>query len=537
MTDNNWGQFDDQFSRPAPPTAPVGQQRPGKPDPAPHDQGIEPGPRHAEPGAGHDDTDPRPWQLGAHESVAPQASSDPAPQQPEDAPQPLQPLNIGIVSAAPEATYGPTASGRTNWSAIAHTQHEQHHQQQQGQHPDFTPQFTGPVHGAPAQQPHFPPAQNFPQGQFSNQQPPQQQPHPTGQGGYANPSETAAPQFGWQQGHSSAAFGQPGQARDASTLLARLSAEVQAPPKPAEPSKGWRRWIYKGTGGLVNPGLSKAEEKLLASIETITGPLVGDCYKIAVLVGNGGAGKSTVTTLIGSTFAEMRSDDRIIAVDADPSLGKLANRIAPSTASTYWELLGDEQAGLLQKWNDVKHRLGSNSTTGLWMVRGDFRTDVPRRLITAQSYQRTIEIIDRYMSIAMIDCGQFLEHEVMPAILGDADAVVVVGALEQGGTEAAGQTLQWLETADYRRLLAKTVVVLNDPWGRSTKKAQENMVREFTTHTDVKTVVLPFDPHLSSGGVIDTAKGVSKKTREASIEIATHLAKGFADTLLESGRQ
>lgn len=536
MTDNNWGQFDDQFSRPAPPAAPLGHQRHDNPDPATHDQGIEPGPRHAEPSAGPD-TDPHPWQLGGHqsESAIQPASSDPAPPQPPAAPQSLQPLNTDIAAAAPEATYGPTAPGRTNWSAIAHTQHEHH--QQQGQHPDFTPQFTGPFHGAPPQQqPQFPPPQNFSPGQFSNQQPPQQNSHPGGQGGYANPSEPAS-QLGWQQGHSSAAFGQPGQTRDASTLLARLSAEVQAPPKPAEPSKGWRRWIYKGTGGLVNPGLSKAEEKLLASIETITGPLVGDCYKIAVLVGNGGAGKSTVTTLIGSTFAEMRSDDRIIAVDADPSLGKLANRIAPSTASTYWELLGDEQAGLLQKWNDVKHRLGSNSTTGLWMVRGDFRTDVPRRLITPQSYQRTIEIIDRYMSIAMIDCGQFLEHEVMPAILDDADAVVVVGALEQGGTEAAGQTLQWLETADYRRLLAKTVVVLNDPWGRSTKKAQDNMVREFTTHTDVKTVVLPFDPHLSSGGVIDTAKGVSKKTREASIEIATHLAKGFADTLLESGRQ
>lgn len=535
MTDNNWGQFDDQFSRPTPPAAPAEQQRRDNPDPPTHDQGVEPGPRHAEPSAPL--TDPQPLQLGDHENAAQPPRSGHAQQHPAGVPPPLQPIQMDIATAAADATYGPIASGRANWSAIAHTQHEQHHQHQ-AQHPDFTPQFTGPLQGQPPQQqPYFPPPQGFAQGQVSNQPPPQQNPFPGPQGGYVNPQEAAAPQFGWQQGHSAAAFAQPGQARDASTLLARLSAEVQAPPKPPEPSRGWRRWIYKGTGGLLNPGLSKAEEKLLASIETITGPLVGNCYKIAVLVGNGGAGKSTVTTLIGSTFAEMRSDDRIIAVDADPSLGKLANRIAPSTASTYWELLGDEQAGLLQKWNDVKHRLGSNSTTGLWMVRGDFRTDVPRRLITAQSYQRTIEIVDRYMSIAMIDCGQFLEHEVMPAILEDAAAVVVVGALEQGGTEAAGQTLQWLETADYKRLLAKTVVVLNDPWGRSTKKAQDNMVREFTTHTDVKTVVLPFDPHLSSGGVIDTTKGVSKKTREASIEIATHLAKGFADTLLESGRQ
>lgn len=533
MTDNNWGQFHDQFSRPAPPAAPIEQQHNENPGPPPRDQGVEPGPRHAEPSDGPD-TDPQPYQRGDQETATQPAGAGAVPPPPGAGPLPPQPIQMNPAQAASEATYGPVASGRANWSAIAHNQHEQHHQQQ-AQHPDFTPQFTGQYQGG-AQQLLFPPAQGFPQGQ-PQQLPQQPNTFPGGQGGYGNPLEAAAPQLGWQQGHSATAFGQPGQARDASTLLARLSAEVQAPPKPAEPSRGWRRWIYKGTGELLNPGLSKAEETLRASVETITGPLVGDCYKIAVLVGNGGAGKSTVTTLIGSTFAEMRSDDRIIAVDADPSLGKLANRIAPSTASTYWELLGDEQAGLLQKWNDVKHRLGSNSSTGLWMVRGDFRTDVPRRLITPDSYHRTIQIIDRYMSIAMIDCGQFLEHEVMPAILDDADAVVVVGALEQGGTEAAGQTLQWLETADYRRLLAKTVVVLNDPWGRSTKKAQDNMVREFTTHTDVKTVVLPFDPHLSSGGVIDTIKGVSKKTREASVEIATHLAKGFADTLLESGRQ
>ncbi len=326
-----------------------------------------------------------------------------------------------------------------------------------------------------------------------------------------------------------------GPARSTS-LVERLSPDVFTPPAKPEPTFGWRRLLLKATGGLVNPGLSAAEESHVSQVNTIVSHLSGDCYRIGVLVGKGGTGKTTVATLIASILAEYRSDDRVVAIDADPAFGKLANRVAPSLAQTYWELLNDDDAGRLRRWTDVKTSLGSNSRTGLWLLRGEHRSR-QRRVINAQIYERAIDILSRYLSIAVIDCGPVLEHPLMDAVLPTLDAVVVVGALEQGAGEAAAQTLAWLEDNGYHRLLKNGVVVLNDPRGRARKRTRRTMYRDFTTHVDAATVMLPYDKHLSAGGVIDPQKGLSKGTRKAAIEIAAHLARGFSATKLDGQRR
>lgn len=321
-----------------------------------------------------------------------------------------------------------------------------------------------------------------------------------------------------------------------SSLVERLSPEVLAPPPKPQPTRGWRKAVLKMTGGLLNPGLSTAEETHVNQVNTIVGRLSGDCYRIGVLVGKGGTGKTTVATIAASIFAEYRSDDRVVAVDADPAFGKLANRVAPSLSQTYWELLNDERAGRLRRWTDVKASLGSNPHTGLWLLRGEHRSK-GRRVINREVYQGAMDILDRYMTIAVIDCGQVLEHPLMEAVLPTLDAVIVVGALEQGAGEAAAQTLEWLEDHGYHRLLKNGVVVLNDPRGRANKRTRKAMVRDFTTHVDAATVLLPYDRHLSEGAVIDTKKGLAPRTRKAGIEITAHLARGFAATTLEGGRR
>jgi MinD-like ATPase involved in chromosome partitioning or flagellar assembly len=331
-----------------------------------------------------------------------------------------------------------------------------------------------------------------------------------------------------------AAHGMAGQGP--SSLVERLSPEVLAPPPKPQPTRGWRRVVLKMTGGLINPGLSTAEETHFNQVNTIVARLSGDCYRIGVLVGKGGTGKTTVATIAASIFAEYRSDDRVVAVDADPAFGKIANRIAPSLSQTYWELLSDEDNGRLRRWTDVKASLGSNPHTGLWLLRGEHRSK-GRRVINREVYKRAMGILDRYMTIAVIDCGPVLEHPLMEAVLPTLDAVIVVGALEQGAGEAAAQTLAWLEDHGYHRLLKNGVVVLNDPRGRANKRTRKVMLRDFTTHIDAATVLLPYDRHLSDGVVIDTKKGLSARTRKAGIEITAHLARGFAATTLEGQRR
>lgn len=324
--------------------------------------------------------------------------------------------------------------------------------------------------------------------------------------------------------------------KNPAALLDRLSPQTLAPPPKPQPARGWRHALLKSTGGLVNPGLSTYEEKLREDVQTIRGLLRGDCYRIGVFVGKGGTGKSTIATCIASIFAEFRSDDRVVAVDADPSFGKLADRIAPATSQTYWDLLGDEASGRLKRWTDVKAHLGSNSETGLWLLRGEHRTQ-RRRLIDADVYRRAMQIVERYMNIAVIDCGQVLEHDVMAAVLPTLNAAIIVGAMEPGAGLAAGETLAWLGGAGYHRLMRNAVVVLNDPRGRASKQTRASLLRDFTAHADGPTVVMPFDGHLSAGGVIDTKAGVGTRTRRASIEIAAHVAREFASTTLESGQR
>lgn len=361
--------------------------------------------------------------------------------------------------------------------------------------------------------------------------PPRSRPEPP------RPRHSARPVAPRDWGHSADPAEHNGSGdKNPSALLDRLSPETLAPPRKPQPSRGWRHALLKSTGGLVNPGLSTYEEKLREDVQTIRGLLRGDCYRIGVFVGKGGTGKSTIATCIASIFAEFRADDRVVAVDADPSFGKLADRIAPATSQTFWDLLGDEANGRLKRWTDVKAHLGSNSETGLWLLRGEHRTQ-RRRLIDADTYSRAMQIIERYMNIAVIDCGQVLEHDVMQAVLPTLNAAIVVGAIEPGAGLAAGETLAWLGGAGYHRLMRNAVVVLNDPRGRASKQTRASLLRDFTAHADGPTVVMPFDGHLSAGGVIDTKAGVGARTRRASIEIAAHVAREFAGTALESGRR
>lgn len=406
----------------------------------------------------------------------------------------------------------------------------------------YAPQLPRGAGRQSAQHPGYPPQRHDQGYQQDYQQSPQ---HGYQPGGHSAPQQPY-PDGSWRAGVQATnqfpdpdPFARPANTathRDSSSLVDRLSPEVLAPPPKPQPTRGWRKFLLKMTGGLINPGLSTAEEEHLDQLNTIVQRLSGDCYRIGVLVGKGGTGKTTVATVVASILSEYRSDDRVVVVDADPAFGKLANRVAPKLSQTYWELLNDEATGQLRRWTDVKAHLGSNPSTGLWLLRGEHRSK-QRRLINKDVYLRAVDILDRYMTIAVIDCGQVLEHPLMEAVLPTLDSVIVVGALEQGAGEATAQTLAWLEDHGYHRLLTNGVVVLNDPRGRATKRTRKTMFREFQSHVDAATVLLPFDEHLSEGMVIDTKKGLAAETRKAGIEITAHLARGFAATTLDGQRR
>ncbi|HZE67462.1 MAG TPA: ArsA-related P-loop ATPase, partial [Sporichthyaceae bacterium] len=86
--------------------------------------------------------------------------------------------------------------------------------------------------------------------------------------------------------------------------------------------------LFRLTFGAVNLGQSTEELRQAESEARIKSVLRGH-YKIGVM-GKGGVGKTTVSASIGSIFAELRQDDRVVAIDADTAFGKLGSRVDPN---------------------------------------------------------------------------------------------------------------------------------------------------------------------------------------------------------------
>src|SRR5262245_9596846 len=103
------------------------------------------------------------------------------------------------------------------------------------------------------------------------------------------------------------------------------------------PQRGWRKLVHRASGGVINPGESRQDIFENALIDRVNQPAHGD-YSIAVLSMKGGVGKTTVTVGLGVTFAGLRGD-RVIAFDANPDFGTLAQRGPTETRSTVRDLL------------------------------------------------------------------------------------------------------------------------------------------------------------------------------------------------------
>ena len=147
-----------------------------------------------------------------------------------------------------------------------------------------------------------------------------------------------------------------------------IRASELVPSRKIPPGRGWRRLIYNATGGLVNLGQSP-DELQQAHLEARICTLLCGQYKIGVL-GKGGVGKTTVAACVGSIFAELRQDDRVVAIDADTAFGELGARVDPHAVGSYWDLAADEH---LDNVADVRSQVGNNDA-GLFVLAGEAST-------------------------------------------------------------------------------------------------------------------------------------------------------------------
>lgn len=318
---------------------------------------------------------------------------------------------------------------------------------------------------------------------------------------------------GWSQAQGSAANW---------NYVDSIRSSELVPTRRIPPGRGWRKALYVASFKVINLGQSP-DERYQAELETKIRSLLRGRYKIGIL-GKGGVGKSTVSASVGSVFAELRQDDRVVAIDADTAFGKLASRIDPSASGSYWELAADRH---LFSFGDIRSRVGSNKS-GLFVLAGESAT-AQRRVLDAAIYREATTQLDKHFTLSIVDCGSTLDSQVTQEVLGDVDALIVVSSPWFDGASAAGQTLEWLANCGFTGLLHRTVVVINDSDGHAPKKDKALLVERFSGRGQ-KVIEIPFDEHLRPGGVIDVKEELNPLTRRRLMELAAACAEHFAAT-------
>ncbi|WP_292833149.1 MinD/ParA family protein [Microbacterium sp.] len=287
-----------------------------------------------------------------------------------------------------------------------------------------------------------------------------------------------------------------------------------------EPEGTWPHIVYTLSGRRINLGDSKRARDRKDLDRRIAGPLTGGARFVPVLSRKGGVGKTTVTTLLGMALADAR-DDRVIAVDANPDRGTLADRIGRPSGQTVRDLV--RARADVRGFNDIS-RIVARDETRLDVLASETDPHVSEAFSDAD-YLQVAEIAAHFYSIVLTDTGTGIVHSVMEATLDRADELVIVAGLSVDEARLAAETLTWLETNGFADQVRRAVVVLN------TARPGAPLVRagELETHfgSRVRAVVrVPYDPHIASGSTISFL-GLQPETRQAARELAATVVEGL----------
>ncbi len=285
------------------------------------------------------------------------------------------------------------------------------------------------------------------------------------------------------------------------------------------PSAGWRRWLYLASGKLVNLGESPKAVHYNNLLAQVNRPLQG-CYRIALLSLKGGVGKTTITATLGATFASVRGD-RIVAVDANPDRGTLSQKVPLETPATVRHLLRDAEG--IDRYSDVRSYT-SQGPSRLEVLASESDPAVSEAF-SADDYTRTLEVLERFYSLVLTDCGTGLMHSAMSSVLDKADVLIVISSGSVDGARSASATLDWLDAHGHEEMVKKSIAVINAVRPGSGKIDMQKVVDHFSRRCRAVRVV-PFDPHLEEGAEISLER-LRRETREALIELAAAVAEDF----------
>ena len=290
------------------------------------------------------------------------------------------------------------------------------------------------------------------------------------------------------------------------------------------PEGFWQRFLFEISFRLINVGDSRAARERKALDRRIAHPFEQGTRFVPVLTRKGGVGKTTVTTLLGMALAEVR-DDRVIAIDANPDRGTLAERVAKSTGATVRDVVN--LAAGISGFTDFAE-LVSKDKTRLHVLASD--TDpLLSEAFDEDDYNVVADQAARFYSIVLTDCGTGVVHSVMKPTLERADGLVVVSGGSIDEARLASETLTWLEANGYGELVKRSIVALNTATQGTNVVKLDEIEQHFLSR--VRDVVrIPYDPDLAAGSVVNWSK-LDPYTRESARELAALVVEGMVERI------
>ncbi|EGG49232.1 MULTISPECIES: MinD/ParA family ATP-binding protein [Streptomyces] len=232
--------------------------------------------------------------------------------------------------------------------------------------------------------------------------------------------------------------------------------------------------------------------------------------QIAVTSIRGGAGKTTVAALLGTTYAHYRHDPTLL-IEADPALGSLPLRLgAQSLRWTTGDVAGivEPQMSLLDVTGYLV-QLPDNA----WLLPGS--QGQIGAMLDLRSYEKVMVSLRRYFGVTVVDC-ETLPAEVARVALSAAQARVLVAPATLEGVASTYAVLEWVRGLP-RHVIAGTIVVLTETAPHTGLDLDAATAKLTATGAGVH--VLPYDRHLAAGGTIRTEL-LAHATRQSATQLA-----------------
>ena len=282
--------------------------------------------------------------------------------------------------------------------------------------------------------------------------------------------------------------------------------------------RGWRHWIYMLT--RINLGLSP-DEMYEMDLHARIRRNARDSYQIGVFGLKGGVGKTAVTVALGSALSRIRGD-RILAIDADPDGGNLADRAGRQSAATIADLLTDKE---LHRYNDIRAYTSMNGAN--LEVLSSEEYSAARREFNDDDWKGATDIVSRYYNLVLADCGAGLFQPAARGVLSTVSGLVIVASASIDGARQAAITMDWLRQNGYQDLLGRSCVVINHVVPGKPNIDVEDLVQQFERHVPQgRVIVLPWDKHIASGTEIQLDL-LGKEFERKVVELAAALSDDF----------